>query len=130
MGFQNVYGNPWLQRPNFNLRKDIFRVKFGCCNLGFHIHFGIPRVHRLLLCIWFPLDTPVLTLDLVKRRSVASKVLTVFPSSWWALLLPLFNAQILAWKLETRSAKVLYIPAMASDLTLVPLIYIVWNRAE
>ena len=30
--------------------------------------FGIPRVHRVLLCIWFLLTPAVLTLDLVKRR--------------------------------------------------------------
>ena len=28
--------------------------------------FGIPRVHRVLICIWFALTPPVLTLDLVK----------------------------------------------------------------
>ena len=30
--------------------------------------FGIPRVHRLLLRIWFPWTPPVLTLELVKER--------------------------------------------------------------
>ena len=30
--------------------------------------FGIPRVHRVLPCIWFPWAPPVLTLDFVERR--------------------------------------------------------------
>ena len=33
--------------------------------------FGIPRVYRILLYIWFPRTLLVLTLDLVKTRSVA-----------------------------------------------------------
>ena len=39
-GFQNVYGNPRLQRPNFTLKMSYFRVKFGLCNLGFSYTFS------------------------------------------------------------------------------------------
>ena len=49
-----------------------------------------------------------------------SKVHTVFPSP-----LLLFSARKLAWQWGTRSVKVLYIPEMASDLTLMLLTYII-----
>ena len=35
--------------------------------------FGIPRVHRVLLCIWFPHHMGVLTLLEVKTRRAVSK---------------------------------------------------------
>ena len=35
--------------------------------------FGIPRVHRILLCIWFPHHMGVLTLLKVRTRSVKAK---------------------------------------------------------
>ena len=34
------------------------------------MHFLIYWHHTSLICIWFPLDMPVLTLDLIKRRSL------------------------------------------------------------
>ena len=37
---ENVYENPRLQHPNFTLKWDIFRVIFGCCNLGFPYTFS------------------------------------------------------------------------------------------
>ena len=40
-----------------------FRVTFFLCNLGFPYTFlGILRVHKVLLCIWFPWAPPVLAL--------------------------------------------------------------------
>ena len=46
-------------------RKDNFRVKFGCCNLGFPYIFEICRHQTLLKCIWFALAPPVPILNLV-----------------------------------------------------------------
>ena len=38
--------------------------------------FGIPKVHRITLRIWFPWEPPVLTLDFVKTL-LASEVMSV-----------------------------------------------------
>ena len=56
---ENIYGNPGLQRPIVTLKNFAqpcsFSVKFGCCNQGLSCTFlESPRVHRVLLCIWFP----------------------------------------------------------------------------
>ena len=45
-------------------------MKFVLCNLGFpYTCLESMVIHYVLICIWFPLDTPVLTLDFVMRRS-------------------------------------------------------------
>ena len=76
---KNVYENPRLQRPNFSLKYlkvGNFQTDIWTLYPRVPIYiFGIPRVHRLLLCIWFPRDTPVLTLIFVKRlRAVSSLI--------------------------------------------------------